>query len=166
MWSLHPDENSTLDWDQVRSFLNTASVLKPGLAPQISNDLFEYLVIDFHVVQISEVCSTDAFIAQLADLFAGMGPYSYSNYELYKQWESDLSPQMSFLAQQHKVKPLSNRDKERCLVISHLIANCKKCKLGVGINTAKGLRTFSPSNPINFWFYIPQHEEDRAPTKS
>jgi len=44
-------------------------------------------------------------------------------------------------------------------------AACKSKKLGVSLKTHRGLRTLNPESPINFWWYEPQHDADRAPTK-
>jgi len=36
--------------------------------------------------------------------------------------------------------------------------------MGVSLRKYKGLRTMKPSNPINFWWYEPQSDLDKAPT--
>jgi hypothetical protein len=61
--------------------------------------------------------------------------------------------------------PLTNRDKARLPVILHLNRRSKSHRLGVSLSTHGYLRTPNPANPLNFWHYTPQHDEDRAPTR-
>jgi len=42
---------------------------------------------------------------------------------------------------------------------------CKKRKLGVSLETKRCFSTPNPNNPINFWYYKPQHKMDKAPIK-
>jgi hypothetical protein len=53
----------------------------------------------------------------------------------------------------------------RCPVLDKLNNLCKKNKLTVGLEKSKGLQTHNPANPINFWLYQPQMEEDKAPVR-
>jgi len=50
-------------------------------------------------------------------------------------------------------------------VLAQLDAICKRKKLGVSLKTNHGLRTFDPANPVNFWWYESQYDEDKAPVK-
>jgi len=50
------------------------------------------------------------------------------------------------------------------LIMNDFNALCKSNKLGVSLKSSKGFKTFDPKNPINFWFYVPQSDEDQAPT--
>ena len=65
----------------------------------------------------------------------------------------------------HETVSFSKNDKVRCEIIWLLKNKCDKYKLGVSLTSAKGLKTRSPKNPINFWWYTPQHDNDKAPTK-
>ena len=63
------------------------------------------------------------------------------------------------------LEDLSNTDEKRLRLIYDFAKCCKDSKLGVSINTHSFLITPDPKNPINFWHYEPQHEEDKAPTR-
>ena len=168
-WHLYPDENSALDWMTIHDCLDAS-----GLGLSAEGDLFEEgefrlrLARDFHILQIHESCSAKTPLCQLADLFAGLGAYSRSSYTKYERWLRSQSEQLSLgleiVGVDRPIK-LSNRDRERCLVIRHLDEQCKRRRLGVGLRSSQGFRTYDPSNPINFWLYQPQRPEDIAPVR-
>jgi hypothetical protein len=51
-----------------------------------------------------------------------------------------------------------------CHVRYVILRNIIRGVCGVGLNNSRGLKTWKPENPINFWFYEPQHEDDTALT--
>lgn len=161
---LHPDENTALDWLTVQDFLDAA-----GFGIRIDGNLFEggfrlRLEQDFRVLQIVEVSSAKTPLSQLADLFAGLGAFSYSAYDKYESWLHSQSGQMSLF--DYQPCKVSNSERERFTVIKHLDEQCKKKhKLGVGLRSSRGFRTYNPANPINFWLYEPHHPDDKAPTR-
>lgn len=59
----------------------------------------------------------------------------------------------------------SNADKERFNVIDNLLTHCRNTKLSTGIDSNSGLKTYNPDERINFWYYIPQRVEDKAPVR-
>ena len=61
--------------------------------------------------------------------------------------------------------PLSNADCERCQVMKHLHTACRAASLGVGLTRTSGFKTLDPSRALNFWWYTPQHPDDKAPVK-
>ena len=132
-----------------------------------STDHFRYgLFHNYKIRKIQELDSRDNPLIQLADLFAGMGAYSYSCYNKFVQWEKDSTGQLSFeiCADEENQVVLSNRDCERCIVIRHLNKGCKKHRLSVSLKTKHGFYSFKPEYPINFWMYESQHSNDKAPT--
>lgn len=165
-WRLHPDEQTALDWHQVADCLDAAA----GMAAPAAPDLFaaggfrQRLRREFAIVQIAPLASQASPFVQLADLFAGLAVFSRAAYADYDRWQA------AFGAQQHLWPPeasgsLSNSARERCLVLRHLDERCKAHKLGVSLKTRKGLWTRQPRNPVNFWWYVPQHPNDIAPRK-
>jgi len=162
-WHLYPDENTALDWATVQDYLDAV-----GIGFRVDGDLFSggfrfRLARDFQVVQISEVCSAETPLCQLADLFAGLGAFSYSAYEKYETWLNLQSSQMLLFGDREL--NVSNREQERFRVMQHLDKECKKYKLRVGLKSSRGFKTYDPSLPINFWLYEPQHPDDKAPVK-
>jgi hypothetical protein len=166
-WRLYPDENTALKWATVQDFLDAA-----GTGFRIEGNLFEggfrlRLERDFSVLEIVETCSAKTPLCQLADLFAGLGAYSHSAYEKYESWLRIQSGQMTLnLGLGNGEVKLSNRDRERCKVMKYLDDQCKKHKLGVGLKSSRGFRTYNPKrSPVNFWLYEPQHPDDKAPVR-
>ena len=162
-WALYPDENTALDWATVRDFLDAA-----GTGFRIDDDLFEggfrlRLERDFRVFQIAEVNSADAPLCQVADLFAGLGPFSYMSYDKYEPWVRAQNGELPlFDIIEYKA---SNRERERFNVMKYLDEQCKKYKLQVGLTSSRGFKTYHPKSPINFWLYTPQRPEDKAPVR-
>lgn len=167
VWRLCPDENSALDWMSVQDFLDAA-----GLELRVEGDLFASeafrlrLERDFRIQQIREMCSADTPLCQLADLFAGLGAYSHSEHGKYEHWLRIQSGQLALdLGLGFDEEKLSNRDRERCVVIQHLNQHCKQRKLRVGLESTRGFKTHDPRFPVNFWLYEPQHPDDQAPIR-
>ena len=150
VWQLRPDEHTAMAWDVVLDYLDSGS-----LSWEPSDKLELRLKRDFQILAIQPAHSNLEPLVQLADLFAGLGSYSRACYGRLQTWQK--SPQSS---------ELSHTDRERCLVITELDQRCKKRRLGVSLNTHRGFRTLNPKKPINFWWYIPQHDTDTAPTRS
>lgn len=165
-WCLHPDEQTALDWESVGDFLATASTRFNTTPDLFSRNKFSArLQRDFSVQQIKPCRSCDEPLIQLADFLAGLAVYSRTNFDGYERWQRQQGPQLSFLPVEQEPS-LSNSDRERYRVLGHFDRECKARKLGVSLRTHRGLRTFDGCNPINFWWYEPQHELDKAPTLS
>lgn len=147
-WELNPDENSLIDWNTLKQCLD--------LTRPISDC----------VRKIEPVDSKSCPLVQLADFFAGMCRYSKEKYPRILSWQKKNSLQLQIFEERAIPESFfSKSDEERCLVINRFNENCKNLKLGVSLNTHGGLRTLDSSYPINFWWYVPQHETDKAPQK-
>jgi len=162
-WILYPDENSSIDWETVKSCLKSKEVnvsettdLFKGFALQIRKE--------FNIKDIHEVKSSTTPLIGVADLFAGMGVYSRLNFRKYKIWEIKNSKQRHLFHETINIK-ISCADKHRCPVIKYLYEKCREKKLGLSLSHRSGLWTPKPENPINFWHYRPQSMADKAPTK-
>lgn len=165
VWHLYPDEQASMDWSEVARFLDMVSISigDPSLLPS----LIESLRTEFNIVRIEQRRSEAEPLIQMADLFAGMGVYSRDKYEHLLCWQLNhrKERQVPLLPQLTANIALSNADKMRCPVLDKLNNLCKKNKLTVGLEKSKGLQTHNPANPINFWLYQPQMEEDKAPVR-
>ena len=107
---------------------------------------------------------------RVADLFAGLGAYSYAAYETYEAWHDSQAGQSRLPGlengTQHDTPPkFTNRERERCTGIHHLNKTCKRHKMKVGLKSSRGFKTYDPRRPINFWPYEPQHPDDKAPLR-
>jgi hypothetical protein len=166
-WWLFPDEHTAMKWDELSGFLE-----KKSARISIKHDLFTqarfYLDLKnrFHIEKMEPRQSHLEPLIQLADLLAGLGVYSRTAYDKYTHWCSQNSPQLSLFRSNHDaIVRLTSSDRERCQVLHAFNAACKDNSLGVSLRSNCGLRTHNPRQPINFWWYMPQHDEDRAPVK-
>lgn len=167
IWSLYPDENTALKWNTVRDCLEYSSS-----KTEIRRDLFTKgkfvlrLKQEFRIEIVFPCKSHEEPLIQLADLFVGLAVYSRSSYNRFESWElSNKKEELLFFIEQEQPIELSKSDKERCCVLSEFNKKCKNKKLCVSLKTNKGLKTFDTKRPINFWWYEPQHEADKAPCK-
>jgi hypothetical protein len=165
IWRLHPDEQASIDWSEISRFLDMASITVG--TPDLLSGLVESFITEFNIVHVKQCTSEKEPLIQLADLFAGMGVYSRNRYARYLCWQLEHREerQITLLPDAPTNIRLSNADKMRCPVLDKLDSLCKKNKLGVGLKKSKGLKTHNPANPINFWWYQPQREEDKAPIR-
>lgn len=167
-WLLCPDENTALEWNRVRDFLGYASS-----KTEIRRDLLTHgkfilrLKREFKIEDIKPCESHEEPLVQLADLCAGLAVYSRTSYDRYENWLAKNSDQGTlFRNEKASSIKLSKSDQERCLVLAEFNKKCKNKKLGVSLKRERGLKTFDHSKPINFWWYEPQHEDDKAPCKN
>jgi hypothetical protein len=156
-----------MEWHKVEDFLDRAST-----EFEVEGNLFAQkqfsvrLRQEFKIDQIVPCKSHEEPITQMADFFAGLAVYSRASYQCFEQWQRGVSGQVQLFEQDDKsLVALSASDRERCLVLNEFDVQCKRQRLGVSLKTHRGLRTFGPTNPLNFWWYEPQHEKDKAPTK-
>lgn len=174
IWALYPDENTAMDWDSVRDYLDRADT-----EIEVYRDLFTggkfrlRLIREFQIYEIKPVSSACNPLLQLADLFAGLAVFSREHYDALAQWRRERETQLTLFASEDSedgdglggTKTVSRSIRERCYVLDHFDKLCKSRKLGVSLKTERGLRTFDHRKPINFWPYTPQHPLDKAPTK-
>ena len=158
-WKIYPDENSSIDWDTLKNILNN-----------------KYVVED-----LREMKSHNVPLIQIADIFAGMGAYSWGNIEKYYKWHRKYrkDKQKTLFANFENNLKLSNKDRYRCGILYHVYQQIKNIEAVVenstyplkGINIVslgdygKGFSTKNPIFPINFWLYTPQTDLDKAPVK-
>lgn len=159
VWELFPDRNNEINWDTLLEILQSKGLVTTLDLDQDGNITINLL--EKYKINIIPSTTTVNPLIQLADIFAGMASYSRENFEKWKEW--GLKNQSRLVKIEDEIE-LTRRDKERCRVIDAFNNACKEKKLGVSLNKSKGFKTYQPSNPINFWLYTPQHEEDTAPT--
>lgn len=166
VWRLHPDEHTAIDWDTVQDCLeNVADRWEVERSLFTKGQFHIRLRREFGLEEIRSVSSHEHQLLQLADLFAGMAVFSRDQFDAYQAWMAAKGPQ-SLLFDNRNEKPDASRSaRERFSVLEHFDKACKKHKLGVSLETKRGLWTPQPAKPLNFWLYEPQHPEGRAPRK-
>lgn len=166
-WLLRPDENSALSWDAVKLYLDRKSL---GFEAQARLTgvpaILTKFVNRYDVVGIEPCHSVTTPLCQLADLFAGLAVYSTVSYQAVSEWQLAESGQGTLgLFEGGGSATCSARDKARIPVVLLVDRLCKERKLGVSLSKRRGFWTPNPSNPVNFWHYVPQHSGDKAPVK-
>jgi hypothetical protein len=166
LWRLHPDEHTGLDWRTMQSCLAAkGTLLKADRSLLTGGEVAHEWRREFGIEEIQPVSSANQPLIQLADLFSGLAVFSRAKYGEYEQWEEDTSPQGKLFEYGKPAEKASARSEERFAVLAHFDHRCKAHKLGVSLKSCRGLRTLDGKNPINFWWYEPQHPEDKAPQK-
>ncbi len=168
-WHLHPDELSIIDWGTIRDCLTSDGTWhQRDRAGQFLLESEEVRQIAPHIKTFGQVDSAQTPFVQLADLFAGMAAYTRKNPEIILALLAleKQETQPALFPADSPVCSMSQTDRGRFRVISHLNQSCKREKLGVSLETKGYLYTPNPQSPINFWHYMPQHSHDKAPTKN
>lgn len=141
-WILFPDEQGAIDWEESKRILDhTAS--RTNIKKIGSKLLFE-LKEDFQVVKIKEVPSHKFPLCQIADLFGGMGAFSYNNQQISKS-----HPGQKTLTGQNV--EFTNAQKEKLVVLNYFKNKCKA--KNIKLVFSPGLRTANPNDKINFWYF-------------
>lgn len=162
-WMLHPDKQTSLNWNKVQDVLDIS-----GNQIETQPNLFmkDKLKSVYRIHQIKEVDSKHEPIIQASDLFAGIAVYSREKYNCYDGWKTVNSTQRTLFPASKKTDiKLNGSDCARCELLDKFDGLCKNHRLGVSLKSNKGLKTLDPRNPINFWWYEPQHDNDKAPIK-
>lgn len=160
IWMFYPDETTCINWEEVKSFVNTKSLT---ISQKPLFNLVQMLK-SYHVIQVKEVDSEMSPVSQLADLFAGLIPYSRNCYDKYNAIETAKQGTPLFKISNRKIV---SSDQKRYEIIHRLLIRKQEQKLGISFESSGGFRSHNPSPkyPLNFWWYEPQHENDKAPIK-
>lgn len=142
-WSVYVDENTQQPWSHLR-YLDEISLWED-----------QQVIAQLNIHTIGEVKSHKEPLIQVADLLAGLAVYSRAAYAKLAAWRHRAGAEPKDLT-------LSNADRVRLEVLGRFHDHCKKHKLGVSLR--RGLRTYDPERPMNFWWYQPQGSYDKAPT--
>lgn len=167
-WILYPDENTAIDWDTMEDVLSNVNLKVEKYRNLFTKGKFKYrLREEFNIMEIAQCNSKHEPLIQLSDLYVGMAIYSRNCYEKYCSYIETIPDRQMVLFDLDKSSSvnLSKADKQRCQLICGFNKLCKSKKLGVSLKSFKGLRTLNPEYPVNFWWYEPQHELDKAPLR-
>lgn len=167
VWRLHPDEHTAMDWNTVQDCLEYAATDIEVERPLLTQERRRIsLRREFGLEEICPVSSAERPLLQLADLFAGMAVFSRERFREYEAWLPSAAGQAQLFDDGNHLVGSSRRSQERFQSLAFFDKLCKKHKLGVSLKTDRGLRTFNPENPLNFWVYEPQHPLDKAPRRA
>jgi hypothetical protein len=164
-WNIYPDQNTLFSWDYFGNALRKISI-NEHRRPRLNFSDVDGKDYSFSISEVKECDSKVIELVQLADLFAGIGVFSYKYLDVYKRWEDKYSSQLKLFDDQISITNAGNDEKEeKCDFLSYFLEKVKLLKLGVHLTSA-GLNTPNPKNPINFWKYKSIRHSDKAPTKT
>ena len=167
IWAVRPDEHTGLDWSVIGEHLHRASVLAGAQEDMyVEGGLNIFVRRAFRIVEIAPVHSVDSPLTQIADLYAGLACFSRTKYDDFLAWRGRREAVESLVPDISPEGAESRAERERFAFLEEFNGHCKHRKLGVSLKTHRGLRTPQPRNPINFWWYEPQHDQDRAPVRA
>jgi hypothetical protein len=156
-WMWYPDNQSSVDWRTLQDCIRNKK-------HQCIADLFNTTP-DFEKIDLTlrPVESHKYPFVQVADLFAGLGAYSWGQFDRFASWKRTMSGAQELFSQE-KVD-FTNSEKQRFPILLELKEKCRNRDLKIALESSKGLKSHNPQKYINFWFYEPQHKFDRAPSK-
>ena len=131
IWMFYPDETTCVNWEEVKSFVNTQSL---KITQKTLSNLVEMLR-SYHVIQTKEVPSEKSPVNQLADLFAGLIPYSRNCYEKYNYIETTKQGEPLFEASNVDV---TDTDHKRYEIIKRLLKRKNEQKVGISFKSSGG----------------------------
>ena len=155
--TIFPDRNNSIDWDLIEEILPNDGI--------VNTEELSFSTVEFSKVSINESNTGENTLIQIADIFAGMARTSYDDYEKYEQWLN--RHQLSLFPNENLNKlEISGRERHRFMIYEFVDKHCKHRSWSVSLKEKKGFYTFNKSKPLNFWFYHPQHDGDKAPLKN
>lgn len=162
-WIFHPDKQTCVNWDTIRDTLSY-SKYDHEYSDLFSGNTFRMIFKQkYNVDEIKECDSKNTPCIQFADLYAGMAVFSHENYDKYSSWNSDQAGEVKLF--EDNVIQLSRSQRERSFILNIFYKLFTNCKMEIRLNSSRGLKTYDPKCPINFWLYQTQYKDDKAPTK-
>ncbi len=162
IWHVRPDVLGVIDFGVIEKFLDRKGEVKP-----YRTDIFVDSNVKkaFTIETFEEKHSEYEILIQIPDLFAGLAVFSHEKHKEYCAWQKRNQVSL-FGFQEKNISSLSNKERYRSRIMHYFNKKCKACGLGVSLDLKGYLYTPNPSNPINFWFYVPQGDYDKAPIRS
>lgn len=161
-WHVFPDERLGTDWATLKDCLSSVGAWLRRFDFPLLRDAHSEL--SFRIRELTPVQSHLTPLVQVADLFAGMAAFSRKHEDDFRAWTAATDPQQDIFGNPEKPS-LSNRLRERFSLVPQFADKCRARRLGVSLRTNGYLLTPNPTQPLNFWHYVPQHERDRAPRR-
>lgn len=163
-WEIHLDNQQQVDCDQLEGFLKhySGNTLKETIFGK-EYDIWELLQtpVKFQIGIIDQVDSKQEPLIQVADIYAGMSAYSHNKSDELIEWlkfdglqHPDTHGNFQFVLGLPGIEKRNYKGRElwRFRFIKYVQEKCKTKKFQVSINAKRGLHTFDPNSPINFFY--------------
>lgn len=161
-WSINIDEHVSIDWEVFESFIDYASSREYSstiLGPEFDLEWLKNNPHKYTVTEINTVTSTAEPFIQIADIFAGLAAYSHNKSDKLLDWLAFDGPQHFNEGTYQKPLPLNFQrvkykpaEISRFKFIKYIQDCCKSKKYQLSIRSKKGLHSYKPKNPINFFY--------------
>lgn len=161
-WHLRPDEQVAIDWGRIEACLQSNGAWRRDASHPLLSQ--EFTDLKPRVATMRQVSSEKTPLCQLADLLAGMAPWTRDRRHVIEELLAQEAGQEPLFGEAGSDAP-SRRDRDRFPLVRKLQQLSAKHRLGISLQSCGYLRTRDPSRPINFWHYEPQHPLDKAPRR-
>lgn len=166
-WMIRPDERTDMDWHDLEQCLMYPSRKYKNSQSLVLDKQFQGISMP---LRICDIASSHPLV-QVADIFAGLASFSWNEHSKYASWKSQHSEQFYMLSNQFPQELQQNTAGIKCK--SQALQHFEKIYLPrlrgrdrkEFEKRRRGLVTLDPNMPINFWFYIPQRNYDKAPRR-
>lgn len=163
-WEFFPDELTSVDWNKdVVPYIERTNLDKKRNNDEMT--LFGVLK-NFRfpaVRKCSELESCEYPILQLTDLFAGLTRQSFEKSEKFCSWYYDKINGNSLF---NEPIPLSKSEIAKFEAMYHFKKLCDHYSMGLNLSEDKHFKVFNKQCGLWIWFYEPQGDYDKAPTKN
>lgn len=159
-WGVFIDENALVSIEEFAEILNAAGS-RDGGGP----DLWGAAPPSFVVSTIQETTTEGQPLTQVPDLFAGLCAFSRLKFDELQAWREAATGQASLFGLEPNMGEPRRGDRSRFECVQAVRDAARARGLGVSLRRSEGLRTFRGDRPLNFWWYEPQHDADKAPVK-
>ena len=165
VWQMHPDERTDMDWDELeRCLRGVPRKLKSHAQARLDG---EAETSKLNKPRIDPVKSSSEPLVQLADLFAGIAAFSWNRSAAYDRWEAREDGQTDMfddILDAAQPLAISKSESYKARTLQRFDAFWLRAG-GIHHDYGEGLRTWKPDVPVNFWLYIPQGDNDKAPRR-
>ena len=161
-WEMRPDNRTDMDWDTLEECLQYPSRTMKNATHTLLDGTSG--VEGVAPPQINPVHSKDDSLIQIADLFAGLAAFSWNKHMEYQKWRLKQLGQLNMFGDGSRTE-LSRSATYKARTLQFFEGQRPLYNLGTSQANGERLRTWDPTEPINFWLYVPQIEEDKAPRR-
>lgn len=160
-WAIFVDEQHQVEWKKLDEYLDWGSMniySRTIFGKDFDTNWLRENSLKYSAESVQQVKSDKEPLVQIADIFAGMAAYSHNKGDKLVEWLKIDAPQTSNNgARQLAFKFLnktnvSGRELWRNRFIKYVQDKCKSKNYQVSINNKKGLHTFKPASPFNFFY--------------
>lgn len=159
-WAIYADKQNQVDWEELKEYLQyySMTLFEPTILGQPYDiQWLKENKAKFSIDNLTPVDSRKEPLIGIADIFAGLAAYSHNNSKTYLNWQQ-FDPLLynptenQLLLDFIKPATIKSKDIHRCKFLKYVQDRCKENSYHVSIKKKKGLHTFTPKSPFNFFY--------------